>query len=82
MASVEEEAGKPEDEGQHEVYVMPLVTLERVGQEILVAIEVVVNGGDAGYPIAVGQVAVALDVVLPAGEVPHEVAQIHEVDLV
>ena len=48
----------------------------------MVAIESIVDEGETCYPVAVFQFAIALNVVLTAGKVPHEVAPIHEVDLI
>ena len=61
---------------------MTFVGLQVVGQLALVAQTHVVEPRETGYPVAVLQLAVALQVVLSAGEVPHEVAPIHEVALV
>ena len=41
-----------------------------------------VNKWNTGNPVAVQHLAVSLDVVLTAGEVPHEVAPVHKVQLV
>ncbi len=62
---------------------MTLVALAVVvGQQRLVAQAQVVDDGDAANPVALGDFAHALDVVLATGEVPHEVAPIHVVELV
>jgi hypothetical protein len=37
---------------------------------------------NSGDPVAGGNAAVALYIVLPAGEIPHEIAPVHVVDLV
>ena len=61
---------------------MTLVVLQVIGQLALVTQTGIVEEGDAGNPVAVLQLAVALYLILPAAEVPHEVAPVHEVALV
>ena len=53
-----------------------------VGQERLVAKAWIVDKRNARNPVAVVEFAAALDVVLAAGEVPHEVAPVHVVKLI
>ena len=53
-----------------------------IGQPVLIAIEEVIEGGDAADPVAIPGIAEALDVVLFAGKVPHEVAEVHPARLV
>ena len=63
---------------EHVEYVVTLVAAAKlVGQQALVAQALVVDGRDAGYPVAQVRLAVALEVVLTAGEIPHEVAPVH-----
>ncbi len=61
---------------------MPLVFLQVVGQQVLIAQSHVVNPLEASEPVAVLQFAMSLDVVLSACKVPHEVAPVHEVALI
>ena len=86
-----EETDKAEDERQAIERVVSLVAagvghgvigLQVLRQFRLVAQARVVDKRYAGNPVAMLQLAVALDVVLPTGEVPHEVAPVHEVALV
>ena len=53
-----------------------------VGQQRLVAKPRIVDKRDAGYPIAVRDFAVPLNVVLASCEIPQEIAPIHVVELV
>ena len=62
--------------------VVSLVVLQFLWQKALVAVHEVVDERDAGDPVAVLYFAAALDVVLSSGKVPHEVAPVHEVELV
>ena len=77
-----EEADKAEQERQAVEDVAALVFLQRIGHEVLVAIEGVVDEGEACDGIAMLEFAVALQVVLSAGEVPQEVTPVHEVHLI
>ena len=61
---------------------MALVVLQFVGQLALVAETPVVKPVEAGYPVAVLQFAIALQVVLTTGKVPHKVTPVHEVALI
>ena len=55
----------------------------KAGRDVaLVAESCVVDEVDAAEPVAVGQLALAFDVVLTAHKVPHEIAPIHPVALV
>ena len=72
-----------QQERQHVEHVVALVTLAIVvGQQALVAQARIVNQGDARYPVTLGDFAHALAVVLATGEVPHEVAPVHVVELI
>ena len=72
-----------EQQGQHvEDVVAGVVLAVLVGQLLLVAQAGVVDGGDAADPVAQVRLAVAAHIVLAAGEVPHEVAPVHVVELV
>ena len=79
---VEEEACQAQQEREHEIGVVALVVLQAVGHERLVAEHPVVDDGNARNPVAMRKLAVALDVVLTAAEIPKEIAQVHEVDLI
>jgi hypothetical protein len=59
-----------EQQGQTVEDIMTLVVLQVVGQLALVAQTEVVERGDARNPVAMLEFAVALDVILPAGEGP------------
>ena len=61
---------------------MTLVLLQVIWKQILVTQTGVIDEGDTREPVAVFHLSVTLDVVLTAGEVPHEVAPVHEVTLV
>ena len=61
---------------------MSFVLLEEVGQHVLVTQSHVVEEWDACNPVAVFRLSIALYVVLASGEVPHEVAPVHEITLV
>ena len=61
---------------------MALVVDDVVRHIVLRANHEGVDGFDARDPVAVQDLAGALDVILSAGEVPHEVAPVHEVQLV
>ena len=61
---------------------MSLVVLQLVGQLALVAESGVVERSDTRNPVAVLIFTKALNVVLAAGKVPHEVTPVHEVQLV
>ena len=53
-----------------------------VGQEALVTQARIVDEGDSRNPVATVGLAVAGDIVLTAGEIPHEIAPVHVVELV
>ena len=61
---------------------MSLVVFQFLRQEALVAHQPVVDERDTGNPVAVFNFSAALYVVLASGEVPHEVAPVHPVELV
>ena len=48
----------------------------------LIANQNIINKGYTGNPVAMFQFTVALNIVLPAAEIPHEIAPVHEVDLI
>ena len=64
--------------------ILALVLLQDVGGVGLVAETHPVEGADARLPVAVEQVSGnrGVDLVLPSGEVPHEVAPVHPAELV
>ena len=61
---------------------MSLVVFQFLRQEALVAHQPVVDERDTGNPVAVFNFSAALYVVLASGEVPHEVAPVHPVEMV
>ena len=61
---------------------MALIVLQFLRQQTLVAHQEVVNERDAGDPVTMFYFSAALQVVLASGEVPHEVAPVHPVELV
>ena len=81
LAGLPEESEQTQQQRQAVEDVASLVLAQLAGHTALVAQAQVVEEGDAREPVAVLQFSVALDVVLSAGEVPHEVAPVHEVDL-
>ena len=77
-----EHAEESEQQGQAVEDVMSLVFAQIGGEFRLIAVECVVNEGNTGDPLTVFEFAVALNVILTAGKVPHEVAPVHEIHLV
>ena len=63
-------------------HVVSLILFKHVGQQALVAVHGIIDERYARYPVAMLEFAVALNVVLPAGKVPHEIAPVHEVHLI
>ena len=61
---------------------MSLVVLQVVGQVVLIAETPVVKPFETSNPVTLLQSAVALNIVLTTGKVPHEITPIHEVALV
>ncbi len=81
---LEEEAEDAQKKRQHEVVVLALV-LGQIGRSVaLVAEPPLVEEADAALPVAGEHFSRcrAVDVVLPAGEVPHEIPPVHPVELV
>ena len=77
-----EHAEESEQQGQAVEDVVSLVFAQIGGEFRLIAVEGVVDERNTGDPLAVFEFAVALNVVLTAGKIPHEVAPVHEVHLV
>ena len=77
-----QESDETEQKRQSVIHVVPFVLLQYVGQQRLIAQTQVVEQWDARYPVAVFKFSLSLNVVLPAAEVPHEVAPIHKVALI
>ena len=76
-----EEANQTEDEGQE--IIGRAARIMQAGRDVVLVAEAgIVDGTDATEPVAVGQFALAFDVVLAANEVPHKVAPIHPIALV
>ena len=82
LACLPEESEQTQQQWQAEEDVASLVLAQFAGHAALVAEAKVVEEGDAREPVAVLQFSIALNVVLPAGKVPHKVAPVHEVDLI
>ena len=61
---------------------MPFIVGDIIRHVLLRAYQLLINKLDAGNPIPVRHLAMSLDIVLPAGEVPHEISPIHEIQLV
>ena len=61
---------------------MPLVVDDIVRHILLRADKRLVDEGDTRDPVTVRYLAVALYIVLPAGEVPHKITPVHKVQLV
>ena len=61
---------------------MPFILLEFGRQQGLIAEHGVVDKVDTGNPVTFGDITVRLQVILTADEVPHEIAPVHEVNLV
>ena len=80
--SLPEKAEQAEEERQHIEHVVSLILLQFVRQLFLIAIHGIVDEGDTSEPVSVFLLAIALKTVLTAGKVPHEVAPIHEVNLI
>ena len=80
--SLPEEPYQAENQRQAVEYIMPLVILEILWEQFLIAYEQVVDERNAGNPVAMFYFSGALYVVLPSGKVPHEVTPVHEVQLV
>ena len=73
---LEDEAHKTQQQRQQVVFVVRR-TLHGGGHVFQVANHRVVDDADAGNPVAVLVVAVALDVILSAREIPHEITPVH-----
>ena len=85
VAELEEEADQAEEQGQEEIVVLAPVVDDEVRTLALVAQPQPVEEADATLPIAFGQVAgilATMQVVLPAHEIPQEIADIHLIDLI
>src|SRR5512133_2192046 len=77
-----QEPYKSEQQGKKKIGVSRLVVLHVFRHIVYCACARFVKEFYAGYPVAVHGSAVALDIVLPSAEVPHEVSEIHESELV
>ena len=77
-----EKTYKSEQERQTVEHVVTLISLQLSRHLALVAQHPVVDERNTGYPVAMLRLAVALNIVLASGEVPHEVAPVHEVALI
>ena len=61
---------------------MSFVGLQFVRKHILIAQPCIVKRLNTCYPVAVFQLAVTLYIVLPSGEIPHEITPVHKVTLI
>ena len=77
-----EQSNDTEQQRQTVEHVVALIFLKFIGEQALVAQSCIIDEGDTRDPVAVLQFAIALDVVLTSGKVPHEVAPVHEVALI
>ena len=77
-----EQTEQTEQEWQTVEHVVSLVCFQLVGQQVLVAIEHIVDERDTRNPVSVFRFAIALYVVLAASEVPHKVSPVHKVALI
>ena len=71
-----------EQQRQAVEYVMTLVLFQLFRQQVLIAYKPSVDKLDTGNPVAVFYFSATLQVVLASGEVPHEIAPVHPVELV
>ena len=77
-----QEAYYAQQQREHEEYIVAFVaTAEVFGQKRLVAKTGIIDKWYAWNPVAVGNLSVALDIILPAGEVPHEISPVHMIEL-
>ena len=81
LAQQPEQATKSQDEGQ-EIICRASWVLQSIRDILLVAETGAVDEVDAADPVAVLQLALALNVVLTAYKVPHEIAPVHPVALI
>ncbi len=78
-----EQADEAQKQGKHVENIVPLVALaEFVGQRRLVAQTRIVDKRYARNPVAQMRLTVALDIVLAAGEIPHEISPVHMIELI
>ena len=82
MVGLPEESDQAEQQRQAVEYVVSFVVFEILRKQFLIAHQQVVDKRDSGDPVAVFYFSAALDIVLSSGKVPHEVAPVHEVELV
>ena len=61
---------------------MSFVFLQFGRQKRLIAQHSVINKRNTGDPVAFRDLAVGLQVVLPSDEIPHEIAPVHEINLI
>ena len=79
---MEEESQQTQQQGHHEEDVAAFVLFQVGGEKRLVTHQELVDEVETGNPVSVCGIAIALNVVLTTGKVPHEVTPIHEIDLV
>ena len=80
--SLEQQAQNTQQQGQHIIDVMSFIIDNIVRHILLRADQYLVDKRNTGDPVTVQHFAISLDIVLTAGEVPHEVAPVHKVQLV
>jgi hypothetical protein len=77
-----EQPDQTQQKGQHIKDVTPCIILQIVGQIGLVSRNMLVDKIEATDPISVLHLSMPLYIVLPSGEVPHEITPIHVVQLI
>ena len=61
---------------------MPLIVDDIERHILLRAHQSLIDKRNTGYPVTIRNLAVTLYIVLPSGEVPHEITPIHEIQLI
>ena len=82
LEELPQQTDEAEQEWQAIEDVVTFVLAEFAWQLALISQSHIVDEGNAANPVAVFPFAISLQVVLPSCKVPHEVAPIHEVDLI
>ena len=77
-----EQADEAQQQRHTVEHIMTFVGLQFVRKHILIAQPCIVKRLNTCYPVAVFQLAVTLYIVLPSGEIPHEITPVHEVTLI
>jgi len=77
-------ADNPQQERQQVVFIVPFAVGD-LGCNVVLrpqAKDRPVYKFDSGDPVPFGNSAISLDIVLPAGEIPHEITPVHKINLV